>query len=66
MPSRVKLVTRVLEDGEATREVTKTEEFNSQRALNTLARARGLFKDAANEEVKFLIVRDLKDVVPHE
>ena len=66
MPSRVKLVTRVLEDGQETQEVTKTEEFDSQRALNTLARARGLFKDDANEEVEFLILRDLKDVVPSE
>lgn len=62
MPSRVKVGTKILEDGKT--EVTTTEEFDSLRALNTLARARGLFKDDANEEVRLMIVRDLSEVVP--
>ena len=53
---------KILEDGKT--EVTTTEEFDSLRALNTLARARGLFKDDGNEEVRLMIVRDLSEVVP--
>jgi len=46
--------------------VLETEEFHTEAALDKVLRIHGAYETPETDEVKFLVLRDLEDVIPTE